>query len=130
MATPVVALSLKEFAALLRRSPQTAAFLIELFIAIGIVEEIDGVLRRRRLGDPCRLRRREVCAVSERSPNVIDLGHRAVFARWRKRCPYEAAIKSDPRADAVCRDCGTTFAWRSYGGLCGWCRESEEAATA
>lgn len=68
--------------------------------------------------------------MSERAPNVIDFGHRIVFARWRKRCPYEAAIESDLRADAVCRGCEKTFSWRGYEGKRGWCREAEEVATA
>jgi hypothetical protein len=45
-----------------------------------------------------------------------------VYERWQIRFPEEAEIDPDPRfLCGPCRDCGQTFAWRGYDGLCGWC---------
>lgn len=52
-----------------------------------------------------------------------------VLARWRRRFPEEAERDPDPQVNfgegGPCRDCGQTFAWRGYEGLCGWCHDDE-----
>jgi len=51
--------------------------------------------------------------------------HKDVFDRWERRFPEAAARNRDPRgrSGGICRECGTTFAWFGYDGLCGWCYE-------
>jgi hypothetical protein len=57
-----------------------------------------------------------------------------VFARWRLRCPAEAEADPDPRVrfgeGGPCRECSTTFGWRGYDGLCGWCYEEQNGGWA
>ena len=44
------------------------------------------------------------------------------IARWEAGAPGRKG--ADPRTGEPCQDCGRTFAWDGYDGLCGWCREA------
>jgi hypothetical protein len=49
-----------------------------------------------------------------------------IYRRWKAAFPDAG---KDPQAEGggPCRECGQTFAWYGYGGLCAWCLEEEEA---
>lgn len=54
---------------------------------------------------------------------VIKFPEQTVFTRWAKRFPLDDIEDWDPREGQPCSECGTTFAWYGYDGLCGWCWE-------
>jgi hypothetical protein len=47
-----------------------------------------------------------------------------VFERWAIGVPDDP--DPDPRQGFSCIECGTTFAWRGYDGLYGWCQWFED----